>query len=256
MAKVSKDKTDISPQTNRDKQRIAKYMSRAGLCSRREAERWIEAGRVSVNGKILESPAFTVSDSDRVLVDNKPVRKKEPTRLFMYHKPAGLVTTQKDERGRKTVFNALPEDMPRVISVGRLDMNTEGLLLLTNNGELSRHLELPSTGWKRRYRVRAYGDITQDRLNRLEKGLTHEGVKYGGIEATLSKVQGNNIWMEMAIREGKNREIRRICEALGLQVSRLIRLSYGPFQLGSLEKGNIREVSAKVIKEQIKGFKD
>ncbi len=237
------------------KERIAKYMARAGLCSRREAERWIEAGRVSVNGQKLDSPAFTVSDSDRVLVDNKPVRKKEATRLFMYHKPAGLVTTQKDERGRKTVFDALPLDMPRVISVGRLDMNTEGLLLLTNDGELSRHLELPATGWKRRYRVRAYGEITQDQLDKLEKGITHEGVKYGSIEATLGKKQGDNIWLEMAIREGKNREIRKICEALGLKVNRLIRLSYGPFQLGSLEKGAVKEVPAKVIKEQIPNFK-
>lgn len=237
-------------------ERIAKVMARAGLCSRRDAERWIEAGRVSVNGKAISSPALNILPSDKIIVDGKPVSKegmKEP-RLFRYHKPAGLVTTHKDEKGRETVFDHIPPELPRVISVGRLDMNTEGLLLLTNDGELSRYLEMPSTGWVRRYRVRAYGHVTGDALKALSKGVTIEGVKYAGIEATLDKQQGDNVWVTMALKEGKNREIRRVMEHLGLKVNRLIRLSYGPFQLGNLAKGEIEEVKGKVLKEQFSGF--
>ena len=237
-------------------ERIAKVMARAGLCSRRDAERWIEAGRVSVNGKAISSPALNILPSDRLIVDGKPVSKegmKEP-RLFRYHKPAGLVTSHKDEKGRETVFDHLPQGLPRVISVGRLDLNTEGLLLLTNDGELSRHLEMPSTGWVRRYRVRAFGHVTQEKLNELQKGVTIEGVRYAGIEATLDKQQGDNVWVSMALKEGKNREIRRVMEYLGLKVNRLIRLSYGPFQLGNLAKGQVEEIKGKVLKEQIPGF--
>jgi 23S rRNA pseudouridine2605 synthase len=236
--------------------RIAKVMARAGLCSRRDAEQWILDGRVSVNGKAIDSPALNVLPSDKIIVDGKPVNKegmREP-RLFRYHKPAGLVTTHKDEQGRQTVFESLPPHLPRLISVGRLDLNTEGLLLLTNDGELSRFMELPSTGWIRRYKVRAYGHISQERLTELSKGITIEGVKYAGIEATLEKQQGDNAWMTIALKEGKNREIRRVCEYLGLRVNRLIRLSYGPFQLGNLPEGTVEEIKLKVMKEQLKGF--
>jgi len=236
------------------KERIAKVMARAGLCSRRDAERWIEEGRVSVNGKVLDSPAFTVSGSDTIVVDGKPLPQAEKTRLFLYHKPAGLVTTARDEKGRPTVFEKLPEGLPRVVSVGRLDLNTEGLLLLTNDGGLSRYLELPATGWKRRYRVRAHGTVTQGRLDTLKKGITIEGVHYKSIEAELEKTQGTNCWIVMALTEGKNREIRKVMEALGLQVTRLIRVSYGPFQLGDLEQGVAKEVSGKVLKEQVPGY--
>jgi 23S rRNA pseudouridine2605 synthase len=236
--------------------RIAKVMARAGLCSRRDAEQWILDGRVSVNGKAIDSPALNVLPSDKIIVDGKPVNKegmREP-RLFRYHKPAGLVTTHRDEQGRQTVFESLPPHLPRLISVGRLDLNTEGLLLLTNDGELSRFMELPSTGWIRRYKVRAYGHISQERLTELSKGITIEGVKYAGIEATLEKQQGDNAWMTIALKEGKNREIRRVCEYLGLRVNRLIRLSYGPFQLGNLPEGTVEEIKLKVMKEQLKGF--
>jgi 23S rRNA pseudouridine2605 synthase len=211
---------------------------------------------VSVNGKAIDSPALNVLPSDKIIVDGKPVNKegmREP-RLFRYHKPSGLVTTHKDEQGRQTVFESLPPHLPRLISVGRLDLNTEGLLLLTNDGELSRFMELPSTGWIRRYKVRAYGHISQERLTELSKGITIEGVKYAGIEATLEKQQGDNAWMTIALKEGKNREIRRVCEYLGLRVNRLIRLSYGPFQLGNLPEGTVEEIKLKVMKEQLKGF--
>lgn len=231
-------------------------MARAGLCSRRDAERWIEAGRVSVNGKSISSPALNVLPSDRIIVDGKPLNKEgiKEVRLFRYHKPVGLVTSHKDEKGRQTVFDALPDNLPRLISVGRLDLNTSGLLLLTNDGELSRYLEHPSTGWARRYKVRAYGHITQDRLDGLKKGVTIDGVKYAGIEATLEKQQGDNAWMIITLKEGKNREIRRMMEHLGLQVNRLIRLSYGPFQLGNMQAGAVEEISQKQLKEQLSGF--
>jgi len=237
-------------------QRIAKVMARAGLCSRRDAERWIADGRVSVNGKAIDSPALNVLPSDKIIVDGKPMNKEgmKEARLFRYHKPVGLVTTHKDEEGRQTVFESLPDHLPRVISVGRLDLNTSGLLLLTNDGELSRHLEMPSTGWARRYKVRAYGHITQDRLDDLKKGVTIEGVKYAGIDAQLEKQQGDNAWMIITLTEGKNREIRRVMEYLGMRVNRLIRLSYGPFQLGNMKEGTVEEISQKQMKTQLGGF--
>ncbi len=229
-------------------------MARAGLCSRRDAERWIEAGRVSVNGKVIDSAALNVSVGDKILVDGKALAVKEETRLFLYHKPEGLVTSARDEQGRATVFSALPPDLPRLISVGRLDMNTEGLLLLTNDGELSRFLELPATGWSRKYRVRVNGKVNEARLAQLKDGIKVEGVYYKSIEATLDKTQGANSWLTVVLREGKNREIRRVMEALGLKVNRLIRVSYGPFQLGKLEKGGIEEVKPQVMRDQIAKF--
>ena len=232
-------------------ERIAKVMARAGLCSRREAEAWIAAGRVSVNGASVASPALNVSPSDRVAIDGKPLPLRERTRLFLYHKLRGQVTTHADPQGRPTIFQALPKQLPRLISVGRLDFNTEGLLLLTNDGGLARALELPSTGWLRRYRVRANGTIMQDALDRLKGGITIGGVRYGAIEATLDRAQGANVWMTFAIREGKNREVRNVLEHLGLSVNRLIRVSFGPFQLGELATGAVEEVKTKVLREQL-----
>lgn len=231
--------------------RIAKVMARAGLTSRREAEAWIAAGRVSVNGETIRSPALNVGPKDRIAVDGKPLPQRERTRLFLFHKPRGLVTTAADTHGRPTIFGALPKDLPRLISIGRLDMNTEGLLLLTNDGGLARVLELPATGWLRRYRVRAYGSVTQDRLNELKNGITVDGVNYGSIEAALDRVQGSNVWITFAMREGKNREIRNVLRALGLQVNRLIRVSYGPFQLGELADGAVEEVKTRSLRDQI-----
>ena len=205
--------------------RIAKALARAGLCSRREAERWIEAGRVSLNGEVLKSPARGVTTADRILVDGNPLPAADPPRLWRYHKPKGRVTTHSDPQGRPTVFEAMPEEMPRVISIGRLDFNTEGLLLLTNDGALARHLELPATGWLRRYRVRAHGAVTQEQLDKLKDGLEIEGVRYGPVEAVLERVQGSNVWLVIGLREGKNREVRKILETLGLTVNRLDRKS-------------------------------
>ncbi len=235
-------------------ERIAKVMARAGLCSRRDAERWIEQGRVQVNGKVLTTPACVVTEKDKVVVNGKPIQGKEPTRLWCYYKPDDLVTSHNDEKGRMTVFDALPEDMPRVISVGRLDLTTEGLLLLTNDGELSRFLEHPSTGWVRRYRVRAFGEITQKELDSLKDGVTVNGISYGPIEAEFEKQQGSNVWLTLSIKEGKNREVRNVLEHMGLSVNRLIRLSYGPFQLGTMKLGEVREVTQKVLKEQLANF--
>jgi 23S rRNA pseudouridine2605 synthase len=232
-------------------ERIAKVIARAGLCSRRDAEAWIAAGRVSLNGKKLSSPAVNVGPTDFVLVDGKPLPEAEKTRLFRYHKPRGLVTTAKDPEGRPTVFDNLPEGLPRVISVGRLDLNSEGLLLLTNDGELARRLELPATGWVRRYRVRVNGRIDPASLTRLSKGVEIEGIRYGAIEAALDRQQGDNAWLTMSLTEGKNREIRKVCAFFGWTVSRLIRLSYGPFQLGHLEKGQFEEVPGKVLRDQL-----
>ena len=240
-------------ETPETKERIAKRLARAGLCSRREAERWIEDGRVSVNGKKLDSPAFTVGEGDMIVVDGKPLPETDRTRLWRYHKPAGLMTTHKDPQGRPTVFDYLPEDLPRVISVGRLDMSSEGLLLLTNDGELARRLELPSTGWVRRYRVRVHGEVNEARLEALENGITVEGVRYGPITATLDKKQGSNAWLTLALTEGKNREVRRVMEHLGWPVNRLIRVAYGPFQLGNLEEGKAEEVQGRVLKDQLGG---
>ena len=227
--------------------RIAKAMARAGLASRREAERWIADGRVTVNGKVLKTPAVEVGPKDRVLVDGKPLPVSEPTQLWRYSKPKGLVTTHNDPQGRPTVFESLPPGLPRVVSIGRLDFNTEGLLLLTNDGELARHLELPATGWLRRYRVRAKGRVTQEELDRLKDGIEIEGVKYGPIEATLDTVQGANAWLTVAIREGKNREVRKVLGTFGLEVNRLIRISFGPFQLLDLEPGQAEHVKRRVL---------
>ncbi|MEZ5926773.1 MAG: pseudouridine synthase [Hyphomicrobiaceae bacterium] len=231
--------------------RIAKVMASAGLCSRREAERWIEAGRVVVNGQTLTTPAVLVGPSDSVLVDGQPIAGPSEVRLWKHHKPRGRVTTHRDPEGRPTVFEALPAELPRVISIGRLDLNTEGLLLLTTSGPLARYLELPATGWLRRYRVRAKGQITQEALDRLAKGIEVDGIRYGPIEASLDSVKGSNCWLTIGIREGKNREVRRVLNHLGLDVNRLIRVSYGPFQLGNLAEGGIEEVGRKVIADQL-----
>ena len=234
-------------------ERIAKYLSRAGVCSRRDAEKLILAGRVSLNGKVLKSPAQNVVEGDKIYVDNQRVGGKEPTRLWRYHKPKGLVTTHHDEKGRPTIFENLPDDLPRVMSVGRLDMTTEGLILLTNNGELARHLELPATGWTRKYRVRAFGEITQARLDKLQDGVKVDGILYNSIKAKLEKEQGDNVWIEMVLTEGKNREIRKVLEYLGLKVNRLIRVSYGPFILGKMAENEVQEIGYKAIKEALGG---
>ena len=231
--------------------RIAKAMARAGLCSRREAERWIEDGRVTVNGAKIASPALDVGPRDRIVVDGEPMPDAEPARLWRYHKPRGLVTTHKDPEGRPTVFDHLPPDLPRVMSIGRLDYNTEGLLLLTNDGELARHLELPSTGWLRKYRVRAHGSITQAQLDALKDGIELDGVRYGPIEATVDSHQGRNSWLTLGLREGKNREVRNILASLDLAVNRLIRVSYGPFQLLDLEEGQADSIRRRVLADQL-----
>lgn len=231
--------------------RIAKVLARAGVASRRGAETLIAEGRVTVNGATLTTPAFLVTGNEDIRVDGERIGAKEPVRLWRYHKPDGLVTTHKDPQERRTVFDALPASLPRVLSVGRLDLTTEGLLLLTNDGGLSRLLELPSTGWRRRYRVRAYGRTTPASLATLKDGLTVDGVTYGPIDARIDSVQGGNTWLTIAIAEGKNREVRAICRHLGLTVNRLIRIAYGPFQLGNLEKGAVEEVPRKQLVEQL-----
>jgi 23S rRNA pseudouridine2605 synthase len=235
----------------REAERVAKVVARAGLGSRREIEEWILAGRVAVNGEVLESPARTVTAEDEITVDGVKLPDRERTRLFLYHKPKGVVTTNYDPEGRPTLFEILPPGLPRLVSVGRLDLNTEGLILLTNDGGLSRVLELPETGWLRRYRVRAKGDITQDKLDALIAGVTVDGVQYGPIEAVLDRVQGANVWLTLALREGKNREVRNVLGSLGLDVNRLIRLSYGPFQLGELAQGEAEEVRTRVLADQL-----
>jgi 23S rRNA pseudouridine2605 synthase len=239
------------PKPKKAGERIAKVVSRAGLASRRDAEEWIVQGRVSVNGRVINSPALDVTTRDVITVDGKPLPERERTRLFMFHKPRGLMTTHADPEGRPTVFDNLPEGLPRLISIGRLDFNTEGLLLLTNDGGLARVLELPDTGWLRRYRVRAHGEVTQDQLDALKKGVEVDGVKYGSIDAVLERDQGANVWLVFAIREGKNREVRNVMAHLGLEVNRLIRVSYGPFQLGELAEGQVEEVKTRVLREQL-----
>jgi 23S rRNA pseudouridine2605 synthase len=225
-------------------QRIAKVIARAGLCSRREAERWIGAGRVRVDGEAVTSPALNVSSGQRVAVDGKPLPVRQPPRLWCYHKPTGLITSHSDPQGRPTVFERLPGALPRVVSVGRLDLTSEGLLLLTNDGELARVMELPATG-------RVFGAINEARLAALEDGLTIGRVRYGPVNARLDSQRGDNAWLAVSLREGKNREVRNVMEQLGLKVSRLIRVAYGPFQLGRLARGQVREISAKVLREQL-----
>ncbi len=232
-------------------ERIAKRLARAGVCSRRHGEKLIAEGRVSVDGQVLTTPAVKVGPGAVITVDGRPIAAPEASRLWRYHKPEGLVTTHRDPEGRKTVFAALPPGLPRVISVGRLDLNSEGLLLLTNDGALARRLELPTTGWTRRYRVRVFGKVLPDDLARLKAGVEVEGVRYGAIEAKLDRVQGGNAWLTVALKEGKNREVRRVLEHLGLKVNRLIRIAYGPFQLGQLAEGALEEVPARVLADQL-----
>lgn len=239
------------PKPKKAGERIAKVVARAGLASRRDAEDLITQGRVTVNGRVINSPALDVTANDSIAVDGKVLPPRERTRLFMYHKPRGLMTTHADPEGRPTVFDNLPEGLPRLISIGRLDFNTEGLLLLTNDGGLARALELPDTGWLRRYRVRAHGEVTQAQLDELKKGVEVDGVKYGSIDAQLERDQGANVWLVFAIREGKNREVRNVMAHLGLEVNRLIRVSYGPFQLGELAEGQVEEVKTRVLREQL-----
>ncbi len=231
--------------------RIAKVLSRAGIASRREAERMIEAGRVAVNGHRIDSPALNVTATDRIAVDGKEIAEPERPRLWLYHKPSGLVTTAADEKGRKTVFDALPEDMPRVMSVGRLDLNSEGLLLLTNDGGLKRQLELPSTGWLRKYRVRVKGAPSEALLNRLRRGITAEGESFQPMEVAFDRQQGANAWLTVGIREGKNREIRRAFAVIGVSVNRLLRVSYGPFRLNDLKPGAVEEIKPKILRDQL-----
>jgi len=240
-----------APAAPKEADRIAKVIARAGLTSRRDAEAWIAAGRVAVNDRVIASPALNVTAADRITIDGAPLPARERTRLFLYHKPRGLVTTNADPEGRPTIFDSLPKHLPRLLSVGRLDIGTEGLLLLTNDGGLARVLELPETGWLRRYRVRALGRVTQPDLDALRDGVTVEGIHYGAIEATLDREQGANVWLTFAIREGKNREVRNVLEHIGLQVNRLIRLSFGPFQLGDLTEGATEEVNTRALRDQL-----
>jgi 23S rRNA pseudouridine2605 synthase len=240
-----------APEKKKSGERIAKIVARAGMCSRRDAEEWIVQGRVAVNGRVINSPALDITANDVVTIDGKPLPERERTRLFLYHKPRGLMTTHDDPEGRPTVFDNLPGGLPRLISIGRLDFNTEGLLLLTNDGGLARALELPDTGWLRRYRVRAHGEVTQGQLDQLKNGVEVDGVKYGSIDATLERDKSANVWIVFAIREGKNREVRNVMAHLGLEVNRLIRISYGPFQLGEIEEGQVEEIKSRVLREQL-----
>lgn len=237
--------------TEQKGERIAKLIARAGLCSRREAERWIEAGRVSIDGAVLDTPAVTVRDPATVRVDGEPLPATGTTRLWRYHKPPGVMTTERDPQGRPTVFDRLPSSLPRVLTIGRLDIASEGLLLLTNDGALKRHLELPATGWTRRYRVRVYGRVDAEKLAALAGGVTVDGMRYGAIQATLERQEGANAWVAVALREGKNREIRRVMEHLGYSVNRLIRTAYGPFQLGGLRRNETEESPTRVLRDQL-----
>ncbi|MDF1601136.1 pseudouridine synthase [Mesorhizobium sp. YIM 152430] len=245
------NRPDNVAEAARGEERIAKRLARAGVASRRDAEDMIAAGRVSVNGKVLDSPALNVTGKDRIEVDGAPIPAIERTRLFLFHKPSGVVTTNKDPEGRQTVFDVLPKGLPRLLTVGRLDINTEGLLLLTNDGGLARTLELPATGWLRRYRVRVHGKVEPDKLEALKDGIAVDGVFYGAIEAVLEREQGTNAWISVGLREGKNREVKNVMGALGLEVTRLIRVSYGPFQLGELAEGEIQELRGRHLRDQL-----
>lgn len=254
---TSSSKTSLPPVKP---ERIAKRLARAGICSRREAERLILSGHVTVNGKPLTSPAFNVTSTDVIAVDGKPIAAAEETRVWRYHKPTGVITTTNDPQGRPTVFEKLPSDMPRTISIGRLDFNTEGLLLLTNDGELARHMELPQNAWLRHYRVRVYGHVDRKKLAELAKGVTISGIKYDQIKASLEKDEREateapkNVWLNVTIREGKNREVRKVMEHMGLQVTRLIRVAFGPFQLGKLPRGAIEEIPRRALKDSLGNF--
>ncbi len=245
-----KDKL-AEPANSEGGERIAKVMARAGVCSRRDAEKLIAQGRVTLNGQPVKSPALNVDADALIMVDGKPIPSAAPTKLWRYHKPAGLVTSHRDPEGRPTVFDRLPPNMPRAISVGRLDINSEGLLLLTNDGALARQLELPSQGWVRRYRVRLFGTVTQADLDRLAKGVTIDGVRYGPVTAELERAKGPYAWAMVSLKEGKNREVKRLMEHLGLKVARLIRVSFGPFHLGHLPGGAVDEIPGKVWREQL-----
>ncbi len=238
-------------QTPKTGERIAKVMARAGLASRREAERMIAAGRVTVNGKLIDSPALNVTPRDKIVVDGADVGEPDMARLWLYHKPIGLVTTERDEKGRDTVFANLPKDLPRVMSVGRLDINSEGLLLMTNDGGVKRKLELPSTGWTRKYRVRVNGRPNENALEPLRKGVMVDGEQFRAFEVVLDRQQGANAWLTISLREGKNREIRRALDVVGLKVNRLIRISYGPFRLGELKAGAVEEIKQRVLRDQL-----
>ena len=251
-AKASTSNSGMGQKTDPSKaERIAKRIARAGICSRRDAERLIEEGEVMVNGEVISSPALNVTAKDEIIVKGKKLAAPETARLWRYYKPRGLVVSAKDEKGRETIFDNLPENLPRVVSVGRLDIDSEGLLLLTNDGDLARHLELPATGWSRKYKVRVQGRVDEKQLETIRDGITVDGVRYGPIEARLEIQKNANAWLIISIREGKNREVRRIMEHLGHRVSRLIRLSYGPFQLGRLDKGEIEEIRPSILKEQL-----
>jgi 23S rRNA pseudouridine2605 synthase len=262
MSEDDKDDAPDAPEAEQEKggeqiapevrgERIAKWLARAGVASRRDAEKLIAEGKVKLNGKPVDSPATFVGPGDRISVAGKPVAAPERTRLFRYHKPEGLVTTHRDPEGRTTVFEKLPAALPRVVSIGRLDITSEGLLLLTNDGELARRLELPSNGWLRRYRVRVFGAVDERALAKLARGITVDGVAYGPIEAGLDSRQGGNAWLTISLKEGKNREVRRVMAHLGLQVTRLIRVAYGPFQLGALPRGGVEEVHPRIMREQL-----
>jgi len=244
-------KPDPEPSEPKTGERIAKVIARAGVCSRRDAEKLIEAGRVAVNGSPITSPALNVDPDVIVTIDGKPIPNLLPTKLWRYHKPQGLVTSHRDPEGRPTVFASLPRGLPRVVSVGRLDINSEGLLLLTNDGEMARRLELPAQGWIRRYRVRVHGDVTQKDLDRLANGVTIDGVRYGPVTAELERTKGHNSWATVSLKEGKNREVKRLMENMGLRVARLIRVSFGPFHLGHLPEGAVDEIPGKVWREQL-----
>lgn len=254
--KNTTEKGESQKTTQFEGDRIAKALARAGVASRREAERMIEAGRVCVDGKKITSPALNVTPANVITVDGKPVGAAEETRVWRYHKKAGLLTTNKDPKGRETIFEKLPPELPRVVTVGRLDYNTEGLLLLTNDGELARHLELPANAWLRHYRVRVYGKINAKKLKELENGVTIEGIKYDSVKVEVEneKEEGVNQWIAVTIKEGKNREVRKIMEHVGLQVTRLIRVSFGPFQLGKLPRGMIEEVPRRILRESLGNF--